>query len=237
MIDCLIPARGGSKGIPKKNIIKIHDLPLIAYSIYIAKKTPLVKRVFVSTDCPEIAHIAQSFGAFVPFLRPKELASDMSTDREVFKHFLMKANSLDINLSSTLLHLRPTTPSREIEVINEAISLFEKSNNTSLRSAHSTHAMPYKWFKKINDQFYPLIEDDEKKELHNMPRQLLPKAFVPNGYVDLVRSSVFMDENRFHGSRIMAFETDPVIDIDSMEDLKNAQNEKVLIELSKRIKE
>ena len=87
MIDCIIPARGGSKGIPKKNIVLINEIPLIAYSIFIAIKSKLIKNVYVSTDSEEIAEIAKFYGATIPCLRPIYLASDKANDKQVFSHF------------------------------------------------------------------------------------------------------------------------------------------------------
>ena len=90
MIDCIIPARSGSKGIPKKNIILIEKVPLIAYSIFVAKHSEQINNVYVSTDSEEIAEIANLFGAKTPFLRPKYLASDKANDKQVFIHFFRK---------------------------------------------------------------------------------------------------------------------------------------------------
>ena len=89
MNDCLI-LRGGSKGIPNKNIIKLNGIPLIAYSIYAARKCKLINKIFVSTDSQEIAEIAESYGALIPFIRPSYLATDNASDIEVFKHFIDK---------------------------------------------------------------------------------------------------------------------------------------------------
>ena len=91
MIDCIIPARGGSKGIPKKNIVLINKIPLIGYSIFVARKSKKINNIYVSTDSEEIANIAEFFGAKIPFLRPKHLASDTASDKEVFIHFFEKA--------------------------------------------------------------------------------------------------------------------------------------------------
>ena len=99
MLDCLIPARGGSKGIKNKNIYPIHDIPLIAYSIKSARDCPLIDNVYVSTDSPEIAQIALKYGAQVPFLRPAHLSSDSAIDREVFTHFYKFCVVNNINIS------------------------------------------------------------------------------------------------------------------------------------------
>jgi len=92
-IDALIPARAGSKGVPRKNIRIIGNHPLIAYSIVACKISNKVDRVFVSTDDPEIAAVAKEYGAIVPFMRPSEYAGDSSGDREVIKHFFENIRS------------------------------------------------------------------------------------------------------------------------------------------------
>ena len=101
MMDCLIPARGGSKGIPNKNIIELNGIPLIAYTVHIAKKSNLINKVFVSTDSQEIAEIAKSFGATIPFIRPSYLASDNASDIEVFKHFINESEKLGFQIYAT----------------------------------------------------------------------------------------------------------------------------------------
>ena len=146
--NCLIPARKGSKGIKNKNIVNLLDIPLIAYSIFVAKQSKYIKNVYVSTDSKEIAEISEYFGAQVPFLRPSYLATDTASDREVFVHFMMIAEELGLNKTDYIVHLRPTSPGREITIIDEAIEKFLKDDNcTSLRSAHLTKNCPYKWFK------------------------------------------------------------------------------------------
>ena len=134
MIDCLIPARGGSKGIPKKNIIKINGIPLIAFSIEIAKRSDFVKKVFVSTDGAEIAEVAKKFGAEVPFIRPAT-ATDTATDKDA-NSFFSKMDEIGYKVSNKVLHLRATSPGRDIQIVNQAIDKYLKSGNfSSLRSA------------------------------------------------------------------------------------------------------
>lgn len=106
---CLIPARGGSKRLPKKNIKLFHGKPLICWSIEAAKASKIFDEIFVSTDCPEIADIATQYGASVPFMRPKELANDFATDEQVRKHFIQWLSSNQIN-AKFLCYLYPTAP-------------------------------------------------------------------------------------------------------------------------------
>ena len=120
----VIPARSGSKGIPSKNVKPLASKPLIAYSIAAAKKSKLINRIIVSTDSEKYANLAREYGADVPFLRPAELAGDTSTDYDFIKHLL---DWLEINEGGTpdyLIHLRPTTPLRDPEIIDHAIDLY-----------------------------------------------------------------------------------------------------------------
>ena len=236
MIDCLIPARGGSKSVPRKNIIKIHGIPLIAFTIEIAKRSKLINNVYVSTDCSEIAAISEQYGAKVPYLRASHLATDNASDKEVFIDFSNQMSKKGLLISDKILHLRATTPGRDIKVVEKAINDFNKSDNyTSLRSAHKSDHVPEKWFRKNNEIFTPLFNSDVDTDIHNMPRQNFSTVYIPNGYVDIVDLEKLLKKNSFHGNAIKAFITDECVDIDSLEDLKNAKDDPLVIKLSKEI--
>ncbi|MDC3119225.1 acylneuraminate cytidylyltransferase family protein [Prochlorococcus sp. AH-716-K03] len=237
MIDCIIPARSGSKGIPKKNITLLEDLPLIAYSIFVAISAKRIKNVYVSTDSEEIAEIANLYGAKTPFLRPSYLASDKASDKQVFLHFYQEAYKLNIPITEDIVHLRPTTPGRSIEIVDQAILDFLLSNKcTSMRSAHKSFFHPHKWFNLNEGYFNPLIRGVSNIEVTNMPRQSFPDVYIPNGYVDIVKYSTFKFSGAFHGNKIKSFITEKVIDIDKHDDLKKAMKEPIIKKLSKSIK-
>src|SRR5437867_12897651 len=120
-ILALIPARGGSKGIPRKNIKVVAGKPLIAYSIEQALASRFITRTIVSTDDPEIAKVARDFGADVPFMRPSEFAQDLSPDIEVFRHALESLRKSERYVCELVVHLRPTGPVRRVELIDRAI--------------------------------------------------------------------------------------------------------------------
>lgn len=148
MITAIIPARGGSKGIPQKNIMDIGGFPLIAYSIAAAKLSKKIDRVIVSTDSKEIAEIAKRFGAEVPFMRPKEIATDTSPDIDFIKHALSWFKAKEGRTPKYIVHLRPTTPLRHPADIDRSITkLAAHSRATSLHSAHELRESPYKLFK------------------------------------------------------------------------------------------
>src|SRR5512147_1332629 len=122
-ILALIPARGGSKGIPRKNIRNFAGYPLIAWSIAAAKKAACVTRVIVSTDDPEIAAVARECGAETPFLRPAEFAQDNTTDLPVFEHALQWLAEHENYKPDIVIHLRPTSPIRPRGLIDEAVKI------------------------------------------------------------------------------------------------------------------
>ena len=237
MIDCIIPARSGSKGIPKKNIILIEKVPLIAYTIFVAKHSEQINNVYVSTDSEEIAEIANLYGAKTPFLRPKYLASDKASDKQVFLHFFEEAYKLNIPVTENVVHLRPTTPGRSIEIIDKAILDFLSINQcTSMRSAHKSDFHPHKWFNMKDGYFNPLIKSISNIEITNMPRQSFPEVYIPNGYIDIVKYSTFKFKGAFHGNKIKSFLTEKVIDIDKPIDLEKAIKEPSIKKLANSIK-
>ena len=142
-IISIIPARGGSKGIPKKNIVLLAGKPLIAYSIGQSLQCRHIKRTIVSTDDPEIAEIAREYGAEVPFIRPKELAKDDTPDLPVFLHALDWLEKQESYLPDLIVHLRPTSPLREVKHIEEAIEkLLAVWRYNSFRGLHLSFEHP-----------------------------------------------------------------------------------------------
>ena len=237
-IDCLIPARKGSKGIIKKNIFPLKKIPLIAYTIFVAKQSKYIRNVYVSTDSVEIAEISRNFGALTPFLRPDNISNDNSSDKEVFKHFIEVSRELGLEESDYLVHLRPTTPGRNVKVIDKAINEFLKDGKcTSLRSAHKTKNCPFKWFQIKDKYFHPIFQEQTDLEIHNMPRQIFPDVYIPNGYVDIVKPSIFAKDGIFHGNKIKVFITDITTDIDQLSDIEIAKDDKMIIQLSKLIQD
>ena len=193
--------------------------------------------MLISTDSEEIAEISRYFGAQTPILRPSYLATDEATDREVFVHFFKEAEKLDIPISRNVVHLRPTTPGRNFEIIDKAILEFSLNKNcTSLRSAHSAELYPHKWFNLENKYFVPLIKNLPDVEVTNMPRQMFPKVYIPNGYIDIVSYWTFQVNGKFHGNKIKSYLTNKVIDIDTKLDLEEVKKNKEIKYLSENIK-
>lgn len=216
-----IPARGGSKGVIKKNIRLLKGYPLIAYSIAAAKLAKSIDRVIVSTDSEEIAEIAKSFGAEVPFLRPSEFARDDSPDNEHIIHTIEWFEKNEGKAPDTLVHLRPTTPLRDPQTINDAVLKFnDNSKATSLRSAHVCPITPQKTVLLSDDGFFTSFTADGMDEI-NKCRQSFPIVYLPNGYVDIISVNHVKKTGRLH-DQVLSFIVPQVTDIDTIDDFKRA---------------
>ena len=215
----IIPARSGSKGIPDKNIMELCGHPLIAYSIAAAKSAG-IEKVIVSTDSEQYATISKAYQAEVPFLRPKEISKDSSTDFEFMRHAMeWYKNNIDIDIPEYWIHLRPTTPLRSPEIFIHAYKMIvERSEATSLRSAHEASESPFKWFMKEKNGYFKGLNDDLTPEKVNMPRQLFPKMYIPDGYIDIVKASHVLNNPNLHGDKMVVFESPNCTEIDTEEE-------------------
>jgi CMP-N,N'-diacetyllegionaminic acid synthase len=209
-LTALIPSRGGSKGVPRKNIHSLAGYPLLAYSIAACKRGSGIDRVVVSTDDEEIASVARRFGADVPFMRPPEYSQDDSTDLQVIEHFYSVEGVQDLAL------IRPTTPLRDPKIMDMFIeNYFENRDSiTGMRSAHELPESPYKFF-KISDGIFDGFFDDFNgiKDYTNLPRQMFPKAYHPNGYIDIIKKETVLGGSDF-GFKIKPAITEFVFEVD-----------------------
>jgi len=221
----LIPARGGSKGIPRKNIVKLGNRPLIAYSIEQALASYLINRVIVSTDDKEIAEISRKYGAEVPFIRPKEFAQDLSPDIDVFRHALTWLESNEGYVPDIVLNHRPVFPFRKVETINKAIELLVNTPEAdALRSVCVPSQNPYKMWRIIDGYMKPLLSVPGIAEPFNMPRQALPEVYWQIGYVDIVRTEVIINKGKMSADNILPFIIEEEwVDIDYLDDLIRAE--------------
>ena len=222
----LIPARGGSKSIPKKNLVTLDGYPLIAYSIASGLAAASVERVIVSTDCPEIAEIASDFGAEVPFRRPDELARDETPDLPVFEHVLDWLLREEGKIPDAVVQLRPTSPIRPRGLIDRAVELFAQSPPVDcVRGVVPSEENPFKmWLMEEADMLRPLITEGFN-EPYNMPRQQLPQTFWQTGHIDVIRSSTIMESHSLTGEDIRAIVLDRnyCIDIDEARHVREAE--------------
>lgn len=220
-VIAIIPARSGSKSVKNKNIEKICNYPLIAYTVAAAKLSKNINRVIVSTNNKDYAKIAKSFGAEVPFLRPTKISGPNSSDREFIIHAINWLKKNDQYLPEYWVHLRPTTPIRDPKIIDKAIMRMKKSKiATSLRSAHLASESPFKWFKLKKNNFLKEIVDNKLGiEITNLPKEKFDQVYIPNGYVDILRSSYMLNNDTIHGKKIMGFVTPIVSEVDSLNEL------------------
>ena len=214
-LKAIIPARGGSKGIPGKNIKKINGIPLIAYPIIESIKSKFIDKIYVSTDDDNIAKVALDYGATI-IRRPSYLAEDDSLDIDVMKHAVNELYD-----KNDIVHLRATTPMINSTILDRAIKFFyDNPSSTSLRSGHESPETAYKSFKLNGTHWNGLFNSEYKGEYYNWPRQKLPKTYQLNGYIDIIKPSQFINSNSLHGDKILAFITPYTHEVDTIEDFK-----------------
>jgi N-acylneuraminate cytidylyltransferase len=221
----LIPARGGSKGLPGKNIKSLGGYSLIGYSIAAALNAKLVSRTVVTTDDPEIADKAQEYGAEVPFLRPAEFAQDDSLDLPVFQHALNWLSDHESYSPDIVVQLRPTSPFRPPELVDEAIQiLIDNPGASSVRGVVPSKENPFKmWMIEPDGKMIPLLET-EFEEPFNMPRQELPSSYWQTGHIDVVSAETIINGS-MSGQEIYSHIIDPLfsVDLDNLQDWQRAE--------------
>ena len=215
-IVAIIPARGGSKGIPRKNIRPFAGYPLIAFSIAAAIQAESSVRVIVSTDDPEIAEVARRFGAETPFLRPAELAADRTTDLPVFQHALGWLAEHEDYHPEIVLHLHATSPVRPRGFVDQALRLLrEHPDAECVRSVVLPGQNPYKMW-RIDPQsgrMLPLLAVAGISEPYNTPRQLLPAAYLQTGHVNAIRPAAIL-RGSMTGTAILPLIVDASYEVD-----------------------
>ena len=218
----LIPARGGSKGVVKKNVKVLGAQPLIAYTISAAKKSKLLSAIIVSTDSDEIYSIAESHGVKSPFLRPEHLAQDHSTSLEVVQHAVEFYEKQGVFFDAVCL-LQPTNPFREKGFIDRAINRFIESGADSLVSVLPVpHEYNPHWVFTPDDRGFLKISTGEQTIIPR--RQELPEAFHRDGSMYIARTSAIKNGSLF-GNSIVYIESNPVlyVNIDTLTDWENAE--------------
>lgn len=220
-IVAIIPARSGSKGIKDKNIMQLGGHPLISWSIIACKKANLIDRIIVSTDSEKYSELCIKYGAEVPFIRPEYISRDNSTDYEFIEHALDWFNQNESE-PKIIIHIRPTTPIRDPVVINEAIINFKNNAKaTSLRSVHEMSESAYKTF-EFNNKGYlkPILNIEDTIDYSNKPRQLFPKTYQANGYVDVLSVSYIRNKKQIHGDCVIPYVTTFTQEIDTENDMQ-----------------
>lgn len=210
----VIPARGGSKGIPRKNVRPLAGKPLVAWTIEAALQSQMLSRVIVSTDDEEIANVARERGTETPFLRPRELAQDDSSSMSVVLHTVQWLEEQEHFSPDYVLLLQPTSPFRNAQDIDTAVELAETQHAAAVVSVCEAERHPY-LCKRILDG--GTLADFVPNNLEYQRRQDLPPAFVLNGAIYLNRRESLLCDQTFLPSGTLAYvmPAERSLDIDS----------------------
>lgn len=219
----VIPARGGSKGIPKKNVVSVAGQPLIQYTIEAAKRSKLLSEFVVSTEDEAIAHLARELGASVPFLRPLELAEDSSLTYPVVRHAVQEMEEIARARYDAVFVLQPTTPFRSEDDIDKSIEMLFASDADSVVSVSDVGAFHPLRMKVIENGY--LVNFVDSVEENMQPRQELPPVFIRNGAVYLTRRDSLMTGGSLVGKKCLPYvmPLDRSVNIDSRLDLELAK--------------
>ncbi len=189
-ILAVIPARGGSKGVPRKNIKQAGGKPLIAWMIEAAKKSIYIDRLILSSDDDQIIGVAKKYGCEVPFVRPAELAGDNSTASDVILHALEQIAGYDY-----VMLLQPTSPLTATKDIDGCIKFCIESNAKSTVSVTEPDKSPY-WMFRMGDK--NKLEPILGEKYLNRPRQGLPHVYLPTGAVYIAETDWFIQKRSFY---------------------------------------
>ena len=219
----IIPARGGSKSLPKKNILLLNGEPLLCHSVDYSLKSKLIKTTIVSTDSQEIADIAKKCGALAPFIRPTEFAQDDTRDYPVIRHaldfFEAQGKIFDIYIL-----LRPTSPIRPPGLIEKAVEIFKNNPSaTSIRSMAKIKEHPYRAWRQGQDGSISGFINNEI-EPYNIPRQELPPLYFQTGDIEAIRRETLINGS-VSGDCVfpLVIKHDEMIDIDNESDFNRAE--------------
>jgi N-acylneuraminate cytidylyltransferase len=222
----IVPARGGSKSIPHKNIRRLAGHPLLAYSIAAGLQAVSVTRVILSTDDEETADIARGYGAEVPFMRPPELATDATPDLPVFQHALGWLESEEGYRPDIVVQLRPTSPVRPPDCVDRAVkTLLDNPEADSVRGVVPSGQNPYKMWRISEDEHLEPLLSNDLDEPYNMLRQELPQTYWQTGHIDAIRLATVMEKNSMSGEIILPLFIDPMytVDIDTKRDWQRTE--------------
>ena len=216
----LIPARGGSKGLPNKNIKLLDGKPLIAYTIEAALQAKEISRVIVSTDYENIKEVALQYGAEIPFLRPNFLATDSSSSLDVFKYTINRLEEEENIVIDNFVVLQPTSPLRTSKHIDEAISLFREKEAKAVVSYCKEYHSIF-WHKKIDSKgkIVNIFEGDFSKN-----RQEIEETYFPNGAIYVFNKNyIFGTKDYSNDCYAYIMDREYSIDIDTIDDFLYAE--------------
>jgi N-acylneuraminate cytidylyltransferase len=222
----VLQARGGSVGVPRKNLRPLCGHPLVAYSIASALAAERVSRLIVSTDDEEIADVCRQYGAEVPFLRPAQLAQSDMPDLPLFEHALEWLDRNEGYRPDVIVQLRPTSPLRPRGLIDEAVALLTDDPDADcVRSITLARQNPYKMWRPGTGAYLSPLMQGEFAEPYNMPRQQLPPVVWQTGHLDVVRRRTIVEQHSLTGRHVLPINVSAeyCLDIDSETDLSLAE--------------
>lgn len=217
----IIPARGGSKGLPGKNTLDFCGKPLIAHTIEQALSSKCFDEIIVSTDDKEIAAVSQKFGAEVPFLRPDKYATDKSPINDTLRYTLKRLKEDFDICSDAFALLQPTSPLRMVEDIQNAIALFKKNDADSV-IGFTEQTKPLEWFKEIEDETHRILGATDTATTKN--RQEYNSVYYPNGAIYVIKNQLLEIDN-FYTEKTYAYlmPSERSVDIDTLLDFEYAE--------------
>lgn len=219
----IIPARGGSKGLPNKNKKIFGNLPLICHSIKAALQSKLIDKVIVSTEDDKIASIARDYGAETPFMRPVKLAKDNSMVIDSYLHVIDRLTKKSSKQIDSFVGLLPTAPLRDAEDIDNAIKIFKDKNADSVISVVEA-PVPVEWYLYINDK--KILKNYLKKfnRLKNR-QQEKQKTYISNGAVNVFCTKILRKKRKYFTDKTYPYlmPKERSVDIDDLYDFKLAE--------------
>jgi len=227
LIWAIIPARVGSLRVKNKNLQKINNIELYLYSLGLSKKIKSINSTFISTNCLKIANQSLRYGGICPFLRPNKISGKNSTDTSYISHFINNIINTYEKLPNLIIQLRPTTPFRNVAIIENAISKFMKNYKKydSLRSSNLISHPPEKIYRIKNNKYVNINLKKLNTEYSNKPAQYFKPTYKPNGYIDIIKTEYFIKNTKIYGDNIMPFITPEPIEIDTYSDLQRAKTD------------
>ena len=225
-IWAIIAARSGSKSVKDKNIKLLNKKPLIAYTINSAIKSGAFKKIFVLTDSIKYAKIAKKYGAEIPFIRPKKISRDLSTDNDLFKFLFKFLDKKGIKPPDFFAYLSPTVPIRSNNVIRRGVEYFFKKKKLfeDMRSVSEQSQTAYRNLRIVDGKLCSIIKKDFDLNKLNMPRQLYPKTYSANGLIDIISTKLFLKNKTTHGKKVLPFVVNQLyVDIDHKRDFEYAK--------------
>jgi CMP-N,N'-diacetyllegionaminic acid synthase len=218
----VVPARGGSKGLPRKNLLPLCGTPLVALAGEIARQVPEIDRAVVSTDSPEIAAVAQASGLAAPFLRPDRLSGDTIGDVDVLLHALHEMETLDRCTYDVVVMLQPTSPLRTVSDVRACLEMFAAKDADAVWSV-SAADKKYHPLKQLRVEHGALSYYDQRgKDV--IARQQLEELYFRNGVAYVLSRECLVEQRSLLGEKTFAYVTPgPHINIDTAEDFADAE--------------